>query len=620
MAASAAVASRRGRRPGEGRVWRPVERAPVPAEPGREVTIALLQAARRARGRVTTGDDRLETDVYADKRYLYRQAHAERSGRFARSTDQLVAGLAPIMRWGAVPRRGTRERTRFFRRHRASVQRWLAWLRDAGLIELEAEIDNQGYWWRIVITLPSAPAPAPEQRHAARRRMRGWARRERLRQARRQPPRRSLQAIRRSSQIPHAETRARLARGRALASHEARRRVAVEQTIAAGQRRRQSHHEDLRHPYGAPPTSALSQVSSKPLLESETCEVATPPSRQPAPTTQSAPPLTAGTGARTREAPSAHHSTPPAPQKDCTEEIGSGPVPGSPDFDALVEARIAAREQGTRWRRREAGRQAVARAAEVASWPVGRPCPLGRLREAWVVYRHGATIAGDTASGWAGSRRPGQERLAARAIALYEAFADQRPPGWPAGGAAALTALAAQQRAASLAGDIARLLILAKDMRAAALERDAERLAAMRRRAERRNAPQPPGRFEFRTGEAPRYESDAQLRDRLRDDLLLAGEHPGAYPNLAFAEERVRRLHGAAAELGVTPAPRYGWENADRQRRRREEEAAASLRRDAEPYGISLDGMADRAKRYRRELAHGRWDLPERWTAAVSQR
>ena len=231
MAASAGVAPRRGRRPGEGRVWRPVERAPVPAEPGREVTIALLQAVRRARGRVTAGDDRLETDVYAVKRYLYRQAHVERSGRFARSTDQLVAGLAPIMRWGPVPRRRTRERTRFFRRHRASVQRWLAWLRDAGLIELQAEVDNQGYWWRIVVTLPQAPAPAPEQRHAARRRMRGWARRERLRQTRRQPPKRSLQAIRRSSQIPQAHTRARLARGRAVAAHESRRRGAIEQTM-----------------------------------------------------------------------------------------------------------------------------------------------------------------------------------------------------------------------------------------------------------------------------------------------------------------------------------------------------------------------------------------------------
>jgi hypothetical protein len=250
---------------------------------------------------------------------------------------------------------------------------------------------------------------------------------------------------------------------------------------------------------------------------------------------------------------------------------------------------------------------------------VGRPCPLGRLREAWVVYRHGATIAGDTGSGWAGSRRPGQERLAARAIALYEAFADQRPPGWPASGAAALTALAAQQRAASLAGDIARLLILAKDMRAAALERGSERLAAMRRRAERRNAPSPPGRFEFRTGGAPRYESEAQLRDRLRDDLLLVGEHPGRYPDLAIAQDFVRRLHHAAAELGVTPAPRHGWENADRQRRRREQ-AAAGLRRGADPYGVSLDGMSDRAARYRRELEQGRWDLPERWTAAMSQR
>jgi len=142
----------------------------------------------------------------------------------------------------------------------------------------------------------------------------------------------------------------------------------------------------------------------------------------------------------------------------------------------------------------------------------------------------------------------------------------------------------------------------------------------MSRRAERRNAPRAPGRFGFRTGGAPRRESDAQLRDRLRDDLLLVGEHPGAYPNLAFAEDRVRRLHATAAEQGDTPAPRNGWEHAERQRRRREDEAAAGLRRGADPYGISLDGMTDRAARYRRELEHGRWELPLDWIADETTR
>jgi hypothetical protein len=64
-------------------------REPLPREPGRLVVCTLLGRARRARGCVTTGDDRLETRAYAVKRYLFRLGHAARSARYATSIEQL---------------------------------------------------------------------------------------------------------------------------------------------------------------------------------------------------------------------------------------------------------------------------------------------------------------------------------------------------------------------------------------------------------------------------------------------------------------------------------------------------------------------------------------------------
>ena len=116
---------------------------------------ALLGRARRARGCVTPGDDRIETRVYAVKRYLFRLGHAARSGRFATSVEQLVVGLAPVMGWGAVPRGGS-ERARFVRAHRKSVQRWLDDLQAAGVVAHEPERDNLGRWWRTQIVLLAA--------------------------------------------------------------------------------------------------------------------------------------------------------------------------------------------------------------------------------------------------------------------------------------------------------------------------------------------------------------------------------------------------------------------------------------------------------------------------------
>ena len=119
---------------------------------------ALLGRARRARGCVTPGDDRLETRAYAVKRYLFRLGHAARSARFACSIEQLVMGLAPVMGWD-TPRRGGSERARFVRAHRKSVQRWLDDLQAAGLVDHEPERDDGGCWWRTQIVLLAAPTP-----------------------------------------------------------------------------------------------------------------------------------------------------------------------------------------------------------------------------------------------------------------------------------------------------------------------------------------------------------------------------------------------------------------------------------------------------------------------------
>ena len=161
---------------------------------------ALLGRARRERGCTTPGDDRLETRAYAVKRYLFRLGHAQRSARFATSIGQLVAGLAPVMGWGPVPR-DRAERARFVRAHRRSVQRWLDDLQAAGLVVHEPERDADGLWWRTQIVLLAAPAPSASELRAARKRARGWRGRERARRRRgRVAP--SLGGIRGRSGVP----------------------------------------------------------------------------------------------------------------------------------------------------------------------------------------------------------------------------------------------------------------------------------------------------------------------------------------------------------------------------------------------------------------------------------
>jgi hypothetical protein len=563
--------ARRARR----RWYRPAVE-PLPAEPGRLVVSALLGRARRARGCGTPGDDRVETRAYALKRYLFRLGHAQRSARFATSIAQLVVGVTPVIGWGPVPRDAA-GRARFVRARRKSVQRWLDDLQAAGVIAHEPERDQAGMWWRTQIVLLATPEPDTDELAVARRRARGWKRRERARQRRgRVAP--SLGGIRGRSGVPCARRRARVAIERRSQVRERARRAGVEEQLARAEAVR-ANRRDLTHPFGAPPTSALARVSAQPLRSFETAG-GEPAARCSAQTITEVDSAAAGTGARGRA-----EAAPAAPVAATARTAGTEGIESmSPDdFDALVERRLAARRRALAARAELLAPQIAARVREVLAWPVGAVCPLGRLREAWVAHRYGLAMVVQSGTALAGAVRPGLAPAIGRAIRLYEAHADRCPDGWPESGAAALCALAGQRRANVFAGDVARLLVLAKGMRALALLDDRRRVERARSRAAARATPAA-GRYTLNFRVTPRIETAEQRRQRVRDAVLLLGRDPAVWPNAALALEHLSIAPGAEEVRLV----------------------------DVDPCA-ELDGTGARAARYRAELDQGRWLLPRDW-------
>lgn len=502
------------------RRWYRPTREPLPPEPGRLVVSALLQRARRARGCVTPGDDRLETRVYAVKRYLFRLGHAARSARYGTSVEQLVVGLAPMMGWGDAPQMAA-ERARWVRAHRKSVQRWLDDLEVAAMVDHEPERDEHGLWWRTQIVLLKAPAPLDADLATAARRARGWRGREQRRG-------RSLARVRRRSATPSRRVRVRLARERAGALHEGRRRAAVERAI----NRSSVQRALLTHPFGAPPRAAQLEAAAKPPDGYATAD-------------------SSGSSMVRSESTEANTSTLAAQTDACALRDAGKRRDQEQERLALIR------------------RHAVRRIAEVESWPSGRRCPAARLREAWVAHRHGLDWVTQSGAALAGPVSTTTARRLRFAIALYEAYAVERPPDWPTSGPAVLLGFAAERRADVFAGDVARLLIVAKQMRAAALERDEQRLRRQARRALRRSAT-PPAPIEFRTA-ATRWESPEQRRQRARDLVLLRGDDPARWPNASFALDR----HATSPAL-TAPDPHE-----------------------------ELDGVGARAARYRNALRRG---------------
>src|SRR5512144_1488537 len=159
---------------------------PVPEAPGRVVLNAWVAVvrARRGVGQGQAGHDRVETHLYAVKRYLWRRARRAGvgdtpSGRFACSIWQLAVGLAPIVGWPpAPPANEPEERARWLAKRRRSLKRWLEDLQAMGVLAYQAECDQRGRWWRTIITLRAPEQPPPGALAAARARIAGWPRRE----------------------------------------------------------------------------------------------------------------------------------------------------------------------------------------------------------------------------------------------------------------------------------------------------------------------------------------------------------------------------------------------------------------------------------------------------------
>ena len=199
-----------------------------------------------------------------------------------------------------------------------------------------------------------------------------------------------------------------------------------------------------------------------------------------------------------------------------------------------------------------------------------------------MAQRYGLAIVVESGTALAGPVRPGLAALVGRAIELYEAYAEQRPPGWPESGPGALCALASLRRR----GPVRRRCRAP----AGAGEGDARGRAGARPgasgprpRPRRRPHHAPPStRWSFRRQGPPRIESAEARRQRVRDAVLLAGRNPAAWPNAALA----------LAHLPIAPgADQVRLLDADRCE--------------------ELDGIGARATRYRAELARGRWQLPD---------
>jgi hypothetical protein len=174
--------------------------------------------------------------------------------------------------------------------------------------------------------------------------------------------------------------------------------------------------------------------------------------------------------------------------------------------------------------------QATSRALDVASWTPSRGWPSWRLREAWVVWRHGAVYVAECGAAAAGPLEDGDLERLRRAVTRIERHAEARPIGFPTGGLATLAQIAAvaaerDTKPLTLHYAIRALDQLSRRMRGCATVAGPRRLQHMADRARRRQltAPEPALRFAWRTTAAPRWPRWVVLDDH-GDPLLVDGE------------------------------------------------------------------------------------------------
>ena len=401
-------------------------------------------------------DLRVFVSLLAVSRYLHRLGRARPArAQIACSMPQLVAGLAPTMGW-------ERGADRFADRdaHHASVRRWLDLLQALGLIRWQAGINDVGEEARTEITLLAFPDVDAAELRAADRRLAAW--RRRYGPDWNTGARRCLSAIGRRSRPP---------------TPTERRKAAIASARATASARRSS--TDSAPPCGTPATAGeqLLEPSSSPSSGTTAYGQGTGVTRTHANERASA------TAAISAVAKAGQETEPERSWED--------------RLQAVVE-RVAVRETQREDIVATIAAQARRRALDVAGWGIDRAWPEGRLREAWVVARHGPGGAAQRGAAAAGRLRPEDRARLRRAVGRFARYADHRPQQLPAAPLAALLALAGASGDWTLARTIRRLDQLSRRMRAHATASDPARQEAAAHRARRRHQDAPPPRLAFR--------------------------------------------------------------------------------------------------------------------------
>ena len=573
VAFTAPSTGRRGPKAPSRRAYRDAAQLPQPPL-GVEV-LAAVARARAGDGRAFEWDARLEASLIAVLTYLWRRGRGEKwagacgSARYACSLSQLVMGLAPIMGWREIPQlsrdadvghrlrrhRYDQQVARFVRRHRKSVQRWLAWLQRAGLITHTPQQDEDGFWWRTVIELQAVPVLDAELLEAAARRRRAWPASERRRRQRGRA--RDLTTILGRARLTAAQRRARGVQRRRQLACDAE-RVRVRTLVAQSLADAASEHQT--HPFGASTTSRRSLER----FEHHKRELRGSAGARAAVNLIAAAVPANGIGTERGQAPAGEELRWAIYREVMAQRFAR-------DEDSWTPAVVTVRQ----------------RVDELADWPDHRPCPRRRLIEAWAIAAHGPVMAaagGARLALWREDRDHHGARLD-RALARYRRHAAARPPGWPDAPVAAFARFLAEVVRPlegpehGMAYDVQRFNELTKQMSAYAHVTRAEHAARAAARAQRRAlvrqlAEQTNLRLRFRVEGASRVQLARDLLDsehpahqaagrqlyaaaereaawELRDGRVAAGQDPGPL------DGRYRAAGQHARRWGL-PAPRWG--------------------------------------------------------------
>jgi hypothetical protein len=473
----------------------------LPAPVDALVVLALLtrvRAARVASGEISAGrmyDVRAFKCVVAELGYLRTLTRRATGGTIVTSMPQLVSGLARLHPAWKIEGDKFADRDR----HQQAVRRRLRDLDATGLVRWRIGVDVDGEDARTELELRPAPDITVEERAAATAALARW-------QARYGPALNTGSTTGISNAAGHARP----------LSVSQRQRRGIARSRERGDHVRATSKTNSAPPFGASatPKNSSSVFSANHVEIRSACGARTDAHEREENASDFR--LTRLTAVKDPNADPAINV--PARTASLTME-GGGPAAGStasgsascetppdtarsrPAWDnaALAErvaARLAAREPV--WDM--IAMQAQRRATDVADWTLDRGWPLGRLREAWVVWRYGSMCAAELGGAPAGRLELDDLERLRRALRRYEHHAAARPHGFPGGGLAVLAAIGViaaehEARPQTLHFAIRVLDQLSRRMRAADTADDTRRrdhaAVRARRRHKRASTPNP---------------------------------------------------------------------------------------------------------------------------------